>query len=169
MKQETLKPETIITALPGEQQLTITREFDAPREVVFQAFIDPKLFIRWMGPRQHTIQLETFEPRKGGNWRYTSACMEGHTYSFNGVFHEVVAPERIIQTSEFEDLPEPGHVVLETARFEALPDGRTKVILQAVYQSVADRDASMCAGMEWGVKESHARLDELLAEMMVEA
>lgn len=167
MKQETL--ETIITALPGEQQLTITREFDAPREVVFQAFIDPKLFTRWMGPRQHTLQLETFEPRKGGAWRYTASCMEGHTYAFNGVFHEVVAPERIVQTFEYEGLPYPRPIAMETARFEALPDGRTKVIAQSVYQSVADRDGHLCAGMEWGVKESHARLDELLAEILVEA
>jgi uncharacterized protein YndB with AHSA1/START domain len=169
MKQEALKPETIITALPGEQQLFITRVFDAPREVVFQAFIDPKLFTRWMGPRQHTLQLEKFEPRKGGSWRYTSACMDGQSYSFNGVFHEVVAPERIIQTMEFEGLPEPGHVVLETARFEALPDGRTKVVLQAVYQSIADRDGHVGSGMEWGVKESHSRLDELLNEMLAYA
>ena len=166
MKQATF--ETIITALPGEQQLTMTREFDAPREVVFQAFIDPKLFTRWMGPRQHTMQLEKFEPRKGGNWRYTSACMEGQTYSFNGVFHEVTPPERIIQTFEFEGLPEPGHVALETARFEALPNGRTRVVAQSVYQSAADRNGHLCAGMEWGVKESHARLDELLEEMLVE-
>ena len=159
--------ETIITALPGEQQLVITREFDAPREVVFQAFIDPKLFIRWMGPRQHTMQLEKFEPWKGGNWRYTGTCMEGHTYIFNGVFHEVTAPERIIQTFEFEGLPEPGHVALEFATFDALPNGNTKVTLKAIYPSVADRDGHLCAGMEWGVKESHSRLDELLEEMLV--
>jgi len=166
MKQATAT--TLITAAPGEQQLFITREFEAPREVVFQAFIDPKLFTRWMGPRQNTIQLETFEPRKGGSWRYTAMCMEGQAYTFNGVFHEVVAPERIIQTSEFEGLPEPGHVVLETARFEALPNGRTRVVAQAVYHTAADRDCHLGAGMEWGVKESHARLDELLESMLVE-
>jgi uncharacterized protein YndB with AHSA1/START domain len=166
MKQETAK--TSISAAPGEQQLFITREFDAPREVVFQAFIDPKLFTQWMGPRNHNLQLERFEPRKGGTWRYTGMCMEGQAYTFNGIFHEVVAPERIIQTFEFEGLPESGHVVLETARFEALSDGRTKVVMQAVYPSVTDRDGHLSAGMEWGVQESHARLDELLAAMLVE-
>ena len=161
-----MKYETIITANTGEQQLFITRTFDAPREVVFQAFIDPKLFTRWMGPRQHSLQLEKFEPRKGGSWRYTSFCLEGQTYSFNGVFHEVTAPERIIQTFEFEGLPSPRPVAMETACFKALPDGRTQVAIQAIYPSKADRDGHLNAGMEWGVKESHGRLDELLEEIM---
>jgi uncharacterized protein YndB with AHSA1/START domain len=165
MNQETT--ETIISAVPGEQQLFITRVFNAPREVVFQAFIDPKLFTKWMGPRQHTLQLESFEPRKGGSWRYSGICPEGHAYTFNGVFHEVKAPERIVQTFEFEGLPDPRPIAMETAVFETLPDGRTKIALQSVYQSVADRDGHLCSGMEWGVKESHARLDELLESMLL--
>ena len=71
-------------------------------------------------------------------------------------------PERIIQTFEYEGLPEAGHVHMGTARFEALPDGRTRVKSQAVFQSVEDRDGMIGAGMERGLNEGYDRLDELL-------
>jgi uncharacterized protein YndB with AHSA1/START domain len=153
---------TTITALPGQQEIIITREFEAPRELVFKAFIDPKLLVQWLGPRELTMRLETFEPRNGGSWRYIHADQDGNEYGFHGVIHEVAAPERIIQTFEFEGLPEKGHVTLETARFEALPGDRTRVTMQSVFQSVADRDGMIQSGMERGVNDSHERLDDLL-------
>jgi len=76
--------------------------------------------------------------------------------------------ERIIQTFEFEGLPEKGHVTLETARFEALPGNRTKLTAQSVFQSVADRDGMLQSGMEGGVNDSYDRLDELLEKMKPE-
>ena len=79
--------------------------------------------------------------------------------------HEVLPPERIIDTFEFEGLPETGHVILETAKFEALPGNRTKLTSQSVFQSVEDRDRMMQSGMEEGVNESYERLDELLEKM----
>ena len=77
----------------------------------------------------------------------------------------MLAPERIIDTFEFEGLPEKGHVMLETVRFEALPAGRTKVVTQSVFQSVADRDNMVKSGMEKGVVEGFERLDELLEKI----
>ena len=156
---------TNLIAEPGQQELVVTREFNAPRELVFKAFTNPKLLIQWLGPRGLTMRLETFEPRNGGSWRYIHADQDGNEYGFHGVFHEIAAPERIIQTFEFEGLPEKGHVTLETARFEALPGDRTKVTLQSVFQSVADRDGMVQSGMERGVNDSHERLDELLETM----
>ena len=132
----TTQNRTKITAEPGKQELRIERIFDAPRELVFKAHTDPKLFVQWLGPRRLTMTLEKFEPRKGGMWRYTSKGSEGE-FAFNGVYHEVVASERIVQTSEFEGFP--GHVQMETLRLEE-HDGKTKLIAQAVFQSVADRD-----------------------------
>jgi hypothetical protein len=82
---------------------------------------------------------------------------------FSGSFHEVAGPERLIQTFEYEGLPEKGHVALETSRFEALPGNRTRVVIHSVFQSVADRDGMMMSGAETGVREGHERLDELLA------
>jgi uncharacterized protein YndB with AHSA1/START domain len=158
---------TIITAEPGKQEIVITREFDAPRELVFQAFTDPKLYTQWLGPRGLTMTLKKFEPRNGGSWRYVQKDKDGNEYAFHGVFHEVLEVSRIIDTFEFEGLPENGHVSLETAKFEELPGNKTRLTVQSVFQSVADRDGMIHAGMEEGVKESHERLDELLQKMPV--
>ena len=156
---------TKITAEPGKQELFITREFDAPRELVFKAYTDPKLYVQWLGPRGFTMTLEKFEPKSGGSWRYIQKDKDGNEFAFHGVIHEVLAPERIIDTFEFEGLPEVGHVILQTAKFEALPGERTKVMAQAVFQSVADRDGMIASGMESGVNEGFERLDELLAKV----
>jgi uncharacterized protein YndB with AHSA1/START domain len=159
-----MKKATIV-AEPGKQEIIITREFDAPRELVFKAYTDPKLYVQWLGPRGYEMKLEKFEPTSGGSWRYIHLDTKGNKFYFHGVNHEVKAPERIIGTFEFEGLPESGHVALETARFEELPGGRTKVVSQSVFQSVADRDGMIQSGMEGGVTDSHERLDELLAKL----
>lgn len=156
-----LKNKTTITAEPGKQELFITREFDAPRELVYKAHTDPELFVQWIGPRGLTMKLDTFEPVSGGRWRFLHKDQDGNEYWFHGVFHEVT-PERIIQTFEFEGLPESGHVTLETMTLEALPNGRTRLHSQSVFQSVSDRDGMVESGMEHGVNEGYERLDALL-------
>lgn len=156
---------TKIVEEPGKQEILITREFDAPRELVFKTFTDPELYAQWIGPRGLTTNLETFESKNGGSWRYIQKDPEGNEFAFHGVNHEVLAPERIIGTFEFEGLPEKGHVILQTAKFEALPGNRTKLISQSVFQSVEDRDGMLQSGMEEGVNDSYNRLDELLERM----
>jgi uncharacterized protein YndB with AHSA1/START domain len=158
----TKKNKTTITAEPGKQELFITREFDAPRELVFKAHTDPELYSQWLGPRGLTTTFEVFEPVSGGKYRFIQKDKEGNEYAFRGVSHEVAAPERIIGTFEFEGLPETGHVTLETTRFESLPGNRTRITTQSVFQSVADRDGMIQSGMEGGVNEGYERLDELL-------
>lgn len=158
------KNKTTITAEPGKQELFITREFDAPPELVFKAYTDPELLAQWLGPRGLTTTYETFEPVSGGKWRFTQKDKDGGEYGFHGVFHEV-SPDRVIQTFEFEGLPESGHVALETLKLEALPDGRTRIMAQSVFQSVSDRDGMVQSGMERGVKEGYERLDELLEKL----
>ena len=153
---------TIVKAEPEKQELFISREFDAPREIVFEAFIDSKLYKQWIGPRDLSMNLETFEPRHGGMWRYVHQDKNGNEYGFHGVFHEVTKPERIINTFEFEGLPEKGHAILEIARFEELPDNRTRLTAQNIFRSVLDRDGMLQSGMEKGVNDSYDRLDELL-------
>lgn len=120
------KNRTIIEAYPENQSILITREFEAPRELVFKAFTDPELYIQWLGPRNLTMTLDIFEPKAGGMWRYIQKDEEGNEFAFHGVNHEVLPPERIIGTFEFEGLPEKGHVILETSKFEVLPGNRTK-------------------------------------------
>jgi uncharacterized protein YndB with AHSA1/START domain len=155
---------TTITAEPGKQEIFITREFDAPRELVFQAHTDPKLYVQWLGPRELKMTLETFEPKNGGSYRYIHTDHDGNEYAFRGVNHEVLTPERIISTFEFEGLPEKGHVILGTLKFEALPNNRTRLTSQSVFQSVADRDGMLQSGMEEGVNDGYERLDEILAK-----
>jgi len=157
----TKKNQTSITAEPGKQELFITREFDAPRELVFKAHTDPNLFVQWIGPRGLTTTLETFEPVSGGKYRFIQKDSDGNEYGFHGVFHEV-SPERVIQTFEFEGLPESGHATLETMTLEALPNGRTRLTAHSVFQSVSDRDGMVQSGMETGVQEGYERLDEIL-------
>jgi len=158
--------QTQIKAEPGKQELFVIREFDAPRELVFRAFTEPELYVQWLGPRDLTMTLDIFEPVSGGRWRFIQTDSEGNEYAFHGVHHEVAAPERIIQTFEFEGLPEAGHVILETMTLEELPDSRTRFIGQSVFQTVADRDGMIQAGMESGINEGYEQLDELLAALL---
>ena len=158
------KNKTIITAEPGKQEVIITREFDAPRELVFKAHTDPQLYVQWLGPRGYEMVLNTFEPYSGGRYRYIHKDTNGNEFGFHGVFHEI-SEERMIQTFEFEGLPEGGHVTLDTMRLETLPGNRTRVTIQSLFQSVSDRDGMVQSGMERGVNEGYERLDEILAKL----
>lgn len=158
---------TKITAEPGKQELFITREFDAARELVFKAFINPELYLQWIGPRGFTTTIKTFEPINGGKWRYIFKDKNGNKYASHGVFHEVLSPEIIIDTYEYEGIPEAGHVILETSRFEALSNNKTKLTHHSVFPSVAERDSMLKAEMKKGILESYERLDELLSRELV--
>jgi uncharacterized protein YndB with AHSA1/START domain len=158
------KNQTTITAEPGKQELFITREFDAPRELVFKAHTDPGLFVQWLGPHGYEMTLETFEPHSGGRYRYIHKDQTGNEFGFHGVFHEI-SEELMIQTFEFEGLPEKGHVTLDTMRLEELPGDRTRITIQSVFQSVSDRDGMVQSGLEHGVNEGYERLDGLLEKM----
>ena len=157
--------QTKVIAEAGKQELFITREFDAPREMVFKAFEDPELLKLWLGPRDMTMKIDYLDNKSGGAYRFIHCNATGTEFSFNGVIHEVTAPERMIRTFEFEGLPERGHVSLETATFEELPNGRTKLTIHSVFKSVMDRDGMVASGMERGVVDSHQRLDDLFINM----
>jgi len=162
-----MKNKTTILAEKGVQEFFITREFEAPREMVFKAFSEPELLLQWLGGCDMTLHIEHLDNRSGGSYRFLHCTATGQEFGFNGVIHDVTAPERIIRTFEFEGLPESGHVSLETATFEALPNQRTKLTIHSVFKSVADRDGMVAAGMENGVVISHQRLDELLEKQLV--
>jgi len=160
------KNQTIVTAEPGVQEVFITREFDAPRELVFKAHTDPELYVQWLGPRGYEMVLETFEPVSGGKYRYIHKDPQGDEFAFHGTFHEM-SEELMIQTFEFEGLPERGHVSLDSMRLGALPGNRTRATIHSVFQSVEDRDGMLQSGMERGVREGYERLDEVLAKLGV--
>lgn len=155
------KNKTQIIVEPGKQEIFIAREFDAPKELVYKAHIDPKLFVQWIGPRGLETNLEVFEPVSGGKWRFVQKDENGE-YGFRGMFH-TVSEDLVIQTFEFDGVP--NHVSLETIIFEKLSDNRTKLTSHSVFQSVSDRDAMVQSGMEQGVVEGYERLDEALEKM----
>jgi len=155
---------TVITTPKGKQEIVIEREFDAPRELVFKVTTDPKYIPSWWGPKNSSVTIDKADVRSGGQWRYIHH-INGMATGFHGVYHEVLSPQRVIDTFEWEGLPESGHVILETAQYEDLPGNRTKLIVQQVFQSVADRNGMVQSGQEKGLKESYGRLDELLATM----
>jgi uncharacterized protein YndB with AHSA1/START domain len=147
---------------PGTQQLVSTVVLDAPRELVFKAYTDPKLFAQWWGPRRYKNEIAKFDARSGGEWRVIQKGADGSEHGFRGVNHDVVAPERICQTFEYEGFP--GHVALQTATFEPLGN-KTKVVAHVVFQSVMDRDGMVASGMQEGADESMERLAELLEKL----
>ena len=144
----TRKNATEIKAEPDRQEFFITREFEAPRLMVFEAFTSPALLAQWFLPKELQMKIEVMDCRTGGSYRHLHSHATGMQFGFAGVFHEVTAPERIVKTSEFEGLPERGHVVLEITSFEALPGERTKVTIQSICLSVAQRDGMINAGMK---------------------
>lgn len=157
---------TQFTVPVGTHDFRIVREFDAPRELVFRAYTDPSWLKQWLGPRDIRMHIDVFEPYVGGRYRYIHFNEKtGLEAAFHGVIHELDAPRRIIQTWEFEGLPETGHVMLETAVFDTLPGKRTRVTSQSVAQSVADRDGLIGSGMADGVRQAYERLDELLEKV----
>jgi len=153
---------TTITAEPGVPYIEMTREFDAPRDLLFRAHTDPELLVQWLGPRRLTMTIDRLEPRDGGTWRYTHRDTDGTEYGFHGVYHGTPSPDGIVQTFEFEGAP--GHVSLDSLVLEER-DGRTLLRGHSVFQSVEDRDAMIQSGMETGVNESMDRLTELVARL----
>jgi uncharacterized protein YndB with AHSA1/START domain len=153
---------TQITAEPGMPLIIVTREFDAPRELVFRAFTDPELLVQWLGPRDLTMTVDRYDVRDGGKWRYLHADARGNAFGFHGVFHGDPSPDAIVQTFEFEGVP--GHVMLDTTTLEQR-GGATLVRTVSAFTSTADRDAMIASGMERGVRDSDDRLEELLARL----
>lgn len=156
---------TRIIAERGKQEVIITRVFDAPRDLVFKTYTDPDLIVKWWGPKRFATVIDKMDVRTGGPWRFVQRDACGNEYAFHGVYHEILSPERIVDTFEFEGMP--GHVSLETATFEET-GGKTKVTTRSVFQAVEDRDGMLKSGMEEGVYETMDRLAELLGELKTE-
>ncbi|MEU6646027.1 SRPBCC family protein [Saccharomonospora sp. NPDC046836] len=147
---------------PGRQDIIIKREFDAPRDVVFQAFTNPELIPRWWGARRFTTTVEWMDVRHGGKWRFVSRNNEdGNEYAFRGVYHDVVAPSGTVFTFEFEH-GGPGYLQLVTESFEEV-DGRTQYVQVSLFQSVEDRDGWIPTDMDRGIRESMDLLADLIA------
>ena len=153
---------TTIEAPEGTPFLDITRDFDATPAQVFRAYTDPKLVARWLGPRDLELDIEEYDARPGGRYRYVHHG--GHLgelrAGFHGVFHTVEADRLIIQTFEFEGVPD--EVKLDICRFTEVA-GKTRMSTRSVFPSMETREGALASGMTYGIQDSMERLAELLA------
>jgi uncharacterized protein YndB with AHSA1/START domain len=150
-----------IVTTPADREIHTERVFDAPRDRVFAAFTDPELIPEWWGPRGSTTVVDQMDVRSGGSWRFVVREADGSESGFRGTYREITPPERIVQTFEWEGMP--GHVSVETSTLEELGDGRTKLVTTTLFHTTEERDGMLGSGMEAGMNETYARLDELLA------
>jgi uncharacterized protein YndB with AHSA1/START domain len=149
-----------IEAPDGVPFVDIDREFDAPVAAVFRAFTDVDLVRRWLGPRGYRMTVGEWNAVTGGGYRYLHQDTEGAEFGFRGTFHTVRQDELIVQTFEYEGVPDV--VSIESLRFEDL-GGRTRVHGHSVFPTLEARDGMVANGMEHGVREGYEQLDELLA------
>jgi uncharacterized protein YndB with AHSA1/START domain len=153
---------TATVTTPTDREIHIERIFDAPRDKVFAAFTNPELIPEWWGPRDTTTIVDEMDVRPGGSWRFVGRSADGSETAFRGTYREITAPERIVQTFEWEGMP--GHVAVETAVFEDLGD-RTRLVATSLFHTTEERDGMLHSGMEGGMNETYDRLDEVLARL----
>jgi uncharacterized protein YndB with AHSA1/START domain len=144
---------------PSDREIRMTREFDAPRDLVFEAHTSCEHLKNWWGPRKYGIASCEVDFRPGGKWRVVHRGPEGSEDEFYGEYRDIVRPEKIVWTFEWGGMP--GHVSVETLTLEER-DGKTTLTATSVYDSVEDRDGMLQTGMETGAAETWDRLEDYL-------
>jgi uncharacterized protein YndB with AHSA1/START domain len=157
--QASLGSATVTT--PTDREIRVERVFNAPRERVWQAFTDPEMLAQWWG-RGNKLVIERMELERGGHWRFVEHAPDG-VHGFEGRFRDVMPPERLVQTFEWDGMP--GYVEITTVTLEDLGDGRTKVVSTALFHTTEERDGMLSSGMEQGLNQSYAALDGVLARL----
>ena len=145
---------------PSDREILMTRKFDAPRQVVWDTITDPDLIPEWWGFRRDATEVKQMDVRPGGKWRYITRTSGGEVVDFHGTYREVVAPERLVYTFLFGDMPE-GDGFVEITLVEK--DGVTELRDRGVFPSKEERDAVIASGMEAGARETYERLAQLIA------
>ena len=146
---------------PTDRTIQVERIFNASREQVWKAYTDPKLLAQWWG-RGNKLVIERYEFERGGHYRFVEHSDHG-AHGFEGRYREITPMERISMTFEWDGMP--GYPAVSTAEFVDLGDGRTKVISTMQFYTPEERDGILQSGMEGGMNQSYAALDELLARM----
>jgi len=159
----TLSTPTLTVTLPSDREVVLEREFDAPRNLVFEAFSKPEHVGRWWGQAGSTMSTCEMDFRPGGAWRFVEQAADGNEYGFHGEYREIVRPDRIVWTFEWEGLP--GHISVDTLVFQEIEQAerrRTRITSTTVFASVEDRDGMVQSGMAQGASESYERLAKYL-------
>ncbi|HSV38245.1 MAG TPA: SRPBCC family protein [Nocardioidaceae bacterium] len=155
--------EAQITAHPTLPTITITREFESTPDKVFRCWTEQEYAEVWLGPSYSSTRIDHWDCQTGGGYRYASVRDGEEVASFYGSFHEVRPSSRLVQTFTWEGMPD--GVALETVTFEELPGGRTLVTMLSLVDSMEGQQAIMSSGMEVGVNDGFAKLDEILSSL----
>jgi uncharacterized protein YndB with AHSA1/START domain len=153
---------TAVVTLPAETQILITREFDAPRHLVYRAYTTPELIKRWWSGNRGKVTSAEVDLRVGGAWRYVMTANEGFEVAFHGEFREIVPNQRIVFTEVYEGMPD--GEALDTTTFEEV-DGHTLLTTLMQLANKADRDAVINSGMEGGMQEAMDHLEAVAASL----
>ena len=153
---------TAKVTLPTDEQILITREFDAPRHLVYRAYTTPELVRRWWSGLRGEMTLAEIDLRVGGMWRYVMVAHRGFEVAFHGEFHEIVPNERIVSTEVFEGMPDAS--ALDTLTLTEV-DGRTTLSLLVQHSCKEHRDAHINSGMEGGMQEGMDLLEQVAVSL----
>jgi uncharacterized protein YndB with AHSA1/START domain len=152
---------TAKVTLPADHQILITREFNAPKRLVWKAYTTPELIKRWWSGEKGTVTSAEVDLRVGGKWRYVMTANPGFEVAFRGEYREVVPDDRLVNTEIFEGIPDPDdHAGLVTVTLTE-KDGRTFMEMLCEYRDMTDRDAVVESGMESGMQESMDALEKV--------
>jgi uncharacterized protein YndB with AHSA1/START domain len=161
---ETTSRSAVVTT-PADNQILITRDFNAPRHLVWRAYTTPELVKRWWAGEKGTVTTAEIDLRVGGAWRYVMTANPGFEVAFRGEYKEIEAPERLVNTEIFEGLPDPDdHVGLVTMTLTE-KDGRTSMEMLCECRDQTDRDAVIESGMESGMQEGMDLLEKVAVSL----
>jgi uncharacterized protein YndB with AHSA1/START domain len=156
---------TATVTLPTDEQILITREFDAPKDLVWKAWTTPELVKRWWGAKRGEVTLAEIDLKVGGTWRYTSVTPDGFEVAFHGEYRESVPNERLVSTEAYEGIPDPdANATVNTAAFTE-EDGRTTLTILVKAPSKEIRDAIIDSGMEAGMQDALDLLEEVAVSL----
>ena len=153
---------TASVTLPTDQQILITREFDAPKHLVYRAWTTPELVKRWWSGHRGEVTLAEIDLRVGGRWRYVMMAEGGFEVGFHGEYREIVENERIVNTEVYEGFPD--GEALNTLTFTEV-DGRTILEVLVQHSSKEHRDAHIDSGMEGGMQEAMDLLEQVAVSL----
>ncbi|MEO7800981.1 MAG: SRPBCC domain-containing protein [Ginsengibacter sp.] len=153
-----MEQKTKINAEDGKQELTITREFDLPLELLFKAYAEPELVEQWMGTK--VLKLEN---KRHGGYQFETTDPKGNKHGFNGVIHEFVTDQKITRTFEMENTP--FDVQLEFLQFESLNEDTSKLTMHVLHKSVELRDKMLKLPFAQGIIWAHNRLEDIVSKL----
>jgi uncharacterized protein YndB with AHSA1/START domain len=163
MQKEKIQHKDDLTiTLPSDKEVLITRTIHAPLKLVFEAMTEPRHLRQWLGPRVMTMTVAEADLRVGGAWRFVHRAPDGTDHVFSGIIREFRPPDRVVRTSNYENIP--GAESLETMTLEEHGE-RTAVTIRVLFNNREQRDGYIASGAEGGMRESYQRLDDHLAKM----